>query len=157
MTDAPAPDRSALVVGSAVRSVFVLGLSCVLFGLTFFIAFGVLNPFERFRPYFMALALVWLVPGAVLLCCAYLMRRHTSRNAASVALGASVFQSLAAGVLLVAAMTFEPVSALPIVLCGIWLLALGDCIRQLVRARRFLASATERVRGFEVVARASSP
>jgi hypothetical protein len=158
------PRRAAEVAGSiaeserrhpvalALRSVLVLGTACTLFGIVFIIAFGVFNRFERFRPMFSAMGLLlWLGPGVSFLCCAALIRRHR-QGAATVALATTLFQGVGAAALLVASMTVQPVTPLPVLLCATWLIALGDCVRHLVRARRFLSSGTERARGFEVLA-----
>ena len=134
----------------AIRATLVLGVACTLFGLIFVVAFGYLNRYERYRPWFMAMGvLVWLGPGVVFVACAYLMRRH-ARGGASGALAAAALQTLLAAALLVASMTFEPVSPLPIVLGVLWLIALFDCMRRLVAARRFLAAGTTRTRGFDL-------
>jgi hypothetical protein len=153
MTDVlhtPDANRS---VGLAIRSMLVLGIACTLFGLTFVIAFGFFNTFERFRPYFILIGTVlWLGPGLLFLFCTYWMHRHASSSAAAVALGTTVFQAIGALALLVAASTFDPVSPLPIVMCVMWLITLGDCVRHLLRARRFLSRGTDRVHGFEAIA-----
>ena len=145
----PDPSRS---VALAIRSMLVLGVACTLFGLTFIIAFGVFNSFERFRPWFILIGtVVWLAPGVLFLFCAHWMHRHTSSAAAAAAFGTTMFQGVGALALLVAVSTFDPVSPLPIILCVMWLVTLGDCMRHLLRARRFLTRATDRVRGFEAV------
>src|SRR5688572_2677307 len=137
-------------VATALRSVLVLGIACTMFGLAFVIAFGILNSLHRFRPYFAVLGSVaWLGPGVSYLWSVYLMRRHRS-GAATIALVTAALQALCAATLLVAFAMFEPVTPLPIVFCVLWLMALADCMRHLVRARRFIASATVRTHGFEV-------
>jgi hypothetical protein len=144
------PPASHTPVAVALRSVLVLGIACTVFGLFFVITFGVLNALHRFRPFFGALGTVaWLAPGISYLWCVYLMRRHRS-GAATIALVTAILQAIVAAALLVASMTFDPVTPLPIVFCVLWLMALSDCMRHLVRARRFIASATERARGFEI-------
>src|SRR5688572_25867968 len=85
----------------AIRSTFVLGVACTLFGIVFVVAFGYLNRYERYRPWFLAMGLlVWLGPGVVFLACTYLMRRQT-RGGASGALATAGFQALLAAGLLV--------------------------------------------------------
>ena len=141
----------------ATRSTFVLGVACTLFGLVFLVAFGYLNTYQLYRPWFVGMGLtVWLGPGVVFVACAYLMRRH-SRGAATGALATAGFQFVAAATLLVASATFEPVSPLPLVLGVLWLVALADCMRRLVSARRFLAAGTDRTRGFELGAMPGAP
>jgi hypothetical protein len=136
-------------VALALRSLIVLGVACTLFGAVFVIAFGVLNSFHRFRLFFAAMGLLlWLAPGVSYLCCAALMRRH-HQGAATAAFATTLVQAVGAAALLTASATFDPVTPLPVLLCGMWLLALADCMRHLLRARRFLASGTERARGFE--------
>ena len=160
MTPAPAaipvnvpPPPQAL----AIRSLLVLGAACTLFGLTFVIAFGVFNSFERFRPWFITMGLLlWIGPGISYLSCVYWMRRDR-RGATTTALATVIVQALGAAALLAAAATFDPVTPLPIVLCVMWLAALADCARQVVRARRFLPSRADRVRGFEPVLGAPGP
>jgi hypothetical protein len=135
----------------AVRSLLVLGVACTLFGLTFVIAFGLFNRFERFRPWFVLMGLVlWLGPGVSYLLCVHGMRRER-RVAATAGLLTVAVQAVGAGGLLAASVSFEPITPLPILLCVAWLAALGDCARHLLRARRFIASGTRRVRGFEPV------
>ena len=147
-TDTPARDRSVTL---SVRSMLVLGVTCTLFGLVFVVAFGIFNSFQRFRPYFTLMGVVlWLGPGIAFKLSALLMGRNV-RAGATVGLVAVAVQALGAAGLLVASATFEPVTPVPIVLCVMWLLALADAARHLLRARRFLASGTERVRGFEPV------
>lgn len=136
----------------AIRSIVVLGVLCAAFGLVLAVLFGYLNTYQRFRPYFMAMGVaVWFGPGVVLVACAYLMSRSHSRGAASAALATAVFQLLCATTLVVLSATFEPVSPLPIVLGMLWIVALADCIRRLVSARRLLAAGTERTRGFDAI------
>jgi hypothetical protein len=145
-TAAPEPVRLAI------RGTFVLGVACTLFGVVFLVAFGYLNRYQQYRPYFMAMGLVvWFGPGAVFVACAYLMRRH-ARGGASGALATAGFQFILAAALLVASATFEPVSPLPLVLGALWLVALADLMRRLVSARRFLAAETTRTRGFDLSA-----
>jgi hypothetical protein len=112
----------------------------------------VFNRFHRFRAWFTLMGFIlWLGPGVAFLWCAQWMRWHGSSTAAVIALCATVLQALGAAALLYFAATFEPVTVLPIGLCVMWLIALADCVRHLVRARRFLQSAVERVRGFDAV------
>jgi hypothetical protein len=139
-------------VALAIRSITVLGVACVLFGLVFVIEFGLLNPFHRFRPVLTVMGvLLWLGPGASYLTCAAMMRRHR-HGAATMAIITAVVQGIGAAVLLAFSVTATPVTPLPIILVVMWLVALADCVRHLVRARRFLARNTERARGFEVLA-----
>lgn len=134
----------------AIRSTFVLGVTCALFGLVFLVVFGYLNTYQQYRPWFMAMGVVvWFGPGVLFVACAYLMRRG-SRGGATGALAAAGFQFVAAAALLVASAMFEPVSPLPLVLGVLWLVALFDCMRRLVSARRFLAAGTSRTRGFDL-------
>lgn len=152
-TATPSPDATRL----AIRSTFVLGAASALFGLVFLVLFGYLNTYQLYRPWFMGMGVVvWFGPGAVFVSCAYLMRRH-SRGAATGALATAGFQVVAAAALLVASATFDPVSALPLVLGVLWLIALLDCMRRLVSARRFLAAGTSRTRGFDLSTDAPRP
>lgn len=144
--DSPSRDPVRL----AIRGTFVLGVACTLFGLVFLVAFGYLNRYQQYRPWFLAMGLtVWMGPGVVFVACAYLMRRQ-SRGGATGALVAAAVQFVFAAALLVASATFEPVSPLPLVLGVLWLIALFDCMRRLVSARRFLAAETTRTRGFDM-------
>ena len=150
MTAPSEPPRNRSVA-TALRSALVLGVACTLFGLVFVVAFGILNRFPRFRPYFIAMGvLLWLGPGVLYLICAALIRRHR-HGAATAGLATTAFQGLGAATMLVLSVTVQPVSPLPVLLCVMWLVALGDCARHLVRARRFLESGTERTKGFEVM------
>jgi hypothetical protein len=135
----------------------VLGVTCTLFGVVFVVAFGLFNSFQRFRPYFTAMGLVlWLGPGVAYLLAGYFVARHL-RAGATTGLIAVAVQAAGATALLVASATFDPVTPVPIVLCVMWLAALADAARHLLRARRFLASGIERVRGFEPVMGANPP
>lgn len=136
----------------AIRATFVLGVVCTLFGAVFLLLFGYFNRYQQYRPWFLAMGLVvWCGPGILFISCAYLMRRH-ARGGASGALATAGFQFVLAAALLVASATFEPVSLLPLVLGVLWLIALGDCMRRLIAARRFLAAETTRTRGFDLSA-----
>ena len=147
-TATPARDRSVTL---SVRSMLVLGVTCTLFGVVFVVAFGLFNSFQRFRPYFTGMGLVlWLGPGVAYLLAGYFVARHV-RAGATTGLVAVAVQGVGATALLVASATFDPVTPVPIVLCVMWLVALADAARHLLRARRFLPSGTERVRGFEPV------
>jgi hypothetical protein len=146
LADTPARDRSVTL---SVRSMLVLGVTCTLFGVVFVIAFGLFNSFQRFRPYFTVMGLVlWLGPGVAYLLSAHFVARH-ARGGATTGLAAVVVQAVGAAALLVASATFDPVTPVPIVLCLMWLIALADAARHLLRARRFLANGVDRVRGFE--------
>ena len=150
MNDDTAPASPDRVIATATRSVLVLGTVCTVFGLTFVIALGVFNTYQRFRPWFVLMGLtLWLGPGLCYLAAAYFMLRHR-RAAATAALATTAVQAVGAAALLVASATLDPVSPVPIVLGVMWLLALADCMRHLVRARRFFESETQRIRGFEV-------
>ena len=148
-TDTPHPSDPVRV---AIRSIVVMGVLCAAFGLAFMVLFGYFNRFQRFRPWFGAMGLaVWFGPGVMYLACAYQMGRH-SRGAATAALLTAAFQFLCAAALFVVTATFDPVSPLPLVLGVLWLVALGDCMRRLIAARRFLAAETTRTRGFDLSA-----
>jgi hypothetical protein len=135
----------------AIRSTLVLGVVCTAFGVAYLVAAVLLNPHQRFRPWFLGMGVaLWFGPGVVFVTCAYLMRRH-SRGAATGALAAVGFQALCAAALLVVSATFEPVSPVPIVLCVLWMIADADCMRRLVAARRVLRAEATRTRGFEAV------
>ena len=156
MSDDATRDRDPVQL--AIRSIVVLGVLCAAFGLVFVVLFGYLNTYQRFRPYFMAMGVaVWFGPGVVFVACAYLMRRSHSRGAATGALATAAFQLLCAAALLVLSATLEPVSPLPIVLGVLWIVALADCIRRLLSARRLLAAGTARKRGFDLAADAPRP
>jgi hypothetical protein len=148
-TSSSAVDRP---VAMALRSMLVLGVACTGFGLVFVIVYGFLNSFQRFQAWFIFIGTtLWLGPGVLFLICAHFMRRQ--RPAAAVfALATVAFQAAGAGILLAVTSTVDPISPIPIVLGVLWLIALADCARHLLRARRFLASGTERVRGFEMIA-----
>lgn len=136
-------------VSLALRSITVLGVACVLFGLVFVIEFGLLNRFHRFRPAFTVMGLlVWLGPGVSYLACAAMMRQQR-HGAATMAIATVIVQGIGAAMLLAFSVTTTPVTPLPITLCVAWLAALADCVRHLVRARRFLLNGAERSRGFE--------
>jgi hypothetical protein len=136
-------------VALALRSITVLGVACVLFGLIFVIEFGLLNRFHRFRPVFTVMGvLLWLGPGVSYLTCAAMMRRHR-HGAATMAIVTVALQGVGAAMLLAFSVTVSPVTPLPIILGVMWLAALVDCVRHLVRARRFLLNSAQRTRGFE--------
>jgi hypothetical protein len=137
----------------ALRSITILGIACVLFGLVFVIEFGLFNQFHRFRPVFTLMGvLLWLGPGVSYLVCASMMRAHHA-GAATMAMATVILQAAGAVVLLAFSVTLTPVTPMPIVLGMMWLVALGDCMRHLIRARRFLIHGTDRTHGFELVVR----
>jgi hypothetical protein len=136
-------------ISLALRSITVLGVACVLFGLVFVIEFGLLNRFHRFRPVFTVMGvMLWLGPGLSYLACAAMMRRHR-HGAATTAIITAALQGIGAAMLLAFSVTVTPVTPLPIILDVAWLIALADCVRHLVRARRFLLNGAQRTRGFE--------
>jgi hypothetical protein len=149
-TDSPPPAPATRhPVSLALRSIIVLGVACVLFGLVFVIEFGLLNRFHRFRPVFTVMGvLLWLGPGISYLACAAMMRQHR-HGAATVAIATVILQGVGAAVLLAFSVTATPVTPLPIILAVTWLAALADCVRHLIRARRFLLNSANRTRGFE--------
>src|SRR3954466_11098974 len=89
------------VVSLAIRSTQLLGIVSSLFGLVMIIAFGYLNRYQRFGPYFIALGLlVSFAPGVIFVACAYLLRRHR-RLGATVGIMTALFQTLCAAAILV--------------------------------------------------------
>src|SRR5687767_9204017 len=112
----------------AVRSMLLLGGLSAAFGLAFVISNGYLNPYTLYRRYFIAIGLaVWFLPGLAFVGCALLIRRG-SRGAALAAIATAVVQGVMALGLLVASLTFPPVSALPIVLGVLWVAALVQIV-----------------------------
>jgi hypothetical protein len=147
-TDSPLP-ATRHPVSLALRSITILGVACVLFGLVFVIAFGLFNRFHRFRPVFTVMGvLLWLGPGVSYLACAAMMRQ-SRHGAATLAIATAILQGIGATVLLAFSVTTTPVTPLPIIVCVAWLAALADCVRHLIRARRFLMNGANRTRGFE--------
>ena len=132
------------------RSTRLLGLVSSLFGAVIIVAYGYFNRFHHARPYFMALGLiVWFAPGLVFLAAAHGLTQMR-KSAASIGMLIAGFQSLCAAALLVAFCTLPPVSPIPIILCLLWLAALGQLMLLLQRSSRLIRVNVEHRRGFEL-------
>src|SRR3954467_1124359 len=130
------------VVSLAIRSPQLLGVVSSLFGLVVIVAFGYLNPYQRFGPYFITLGLlVWFAPGVIFIACAYLLRRRR-RVGATLGIMTALFQTLCAAAILLGTCTLPPVSPIPIVMSVLWLAALGQLMLHLQRSLRTIRADT---------------
>ena len=91
----PTPEQSLL---AAQRSLRLLGIMSALFGVVMIVAFGYLNRFTRFRPYFIGLGfLVWFLPGVLMVTCWWYLQRR-NRMALRVAFAVCAVQTAWYGV-----------------------------------------------------------
>ena len=133
----------------AIRSTRTLGIVSAAFGLVMMLAFGYLNRYPRFRPYFIGMGLiVWFVPGVLYLTAWHFMRRRSRAAVVSAMVTAGV-QAVFAGTMFVGSLTLQPVSPVPVVLTALWVAALGQLIVHLRRSLESVRLDTEHVRGFE--------
>jgi hypothetical protein len=148
----PPKGDSARPMHMAISSLFLLGLVSILYGLMNVVVFGYFNRLARFGIYFELMGSgIWVMPGAVFIISAIFMKRRR-RWAIPLALAGTVFQGLCAAVLLYFSLTLTPVSPIPIILCLVWLAALGQLIAHLWQSRLIVIGADQVVyRGFEPV------
>ena len=143
-------NRASRALTLAARSLFLLGYLSAGYGIFAMVAYGYLNRFERFRVYFLALGLlIWFAPGVLFVATGYLLNRR-SRTGAVMAMIVALFQSLCAAAMLFAFCTLPPISPIPIVMCAVWLLALGQLMVHLQRSLRAIESDAEHCPGFPV-------
>ena len=114
-------------------------------------AFGYFNRLLHFRKYFIGLGmLVWFIPGVLFLCAWWFMRRR-SRAGVLTALATAGVQALLAGAILVASLTVQPVSPVPVVVSVLWAVALGQLMVHLWKSLESVRLDTMHVRGFDAV------
>lgn len=149
MTHIPEPlDR---VLATTIRSLKLLGAASAGWGFVFVFVWGYFNKFERFRPTFIALGLiVWAVPGVVFYLCGWSMEQERRRRAAQIAVIFAVIQGHFALAGLVASVTMPPVSPIPILLCVMWVAAIGQLLVHLRRSLSLLDIDAEKRHGFDV-------
>jgi hypothetical protein len=134
----------------ATRSTQILGVASTLFGLVMIIEFGVLNRYERFRPHFIAMGtIVWFGPGVMFLAASYFLS-HRRKIGALTAMGVALVQSICAAAILVAFCTLPPITPIPILLCVLWIAALGQMMVHLQRSLRAIDVDVENRPGFAV-------
>src|SRR4051812_36965048 len=134
----------------ATRSTLLLGLLSAGYGLFAMIAYGYLNRFERYRLYFAELGLlIWFAPGVVFIAAGILLK-HRRRAGAITSIVVTLFQSLCAAAMLFAFCTLPPISPIPIVMCVLWLLALGQLMLHLQRSLRAIAVDVDHHPGFAI-------
>ncbi|HYO08267.1 MAG TPA: hypothetical protein VER17_04795 [Tepidisphaeraceae bacterium] len=135
----------------AVRSLRLLGIVCGLFGLVFTIAFGYLNRYQTYGPYFILIGLiVWLIPGVLFFTCAWQIGVARSRRAAVGAIVLSLIHLGFAVTMLVAQFRLTPISPIPVLLSVAWIAAMVQLIAHLRRSLPLLEMDLERRPGFEV-------
>jgi hypothetical protein len=145
----PSSDNSATrALSLAMRSTHILGIVSALFGLVMIVAFGYLNRYQKFGPYFITLGLVvWFAPGVVFVASAYLLKRR-ARAGAIAAMVMAMLQTLCAAAILVAVCTLPPVSPIPIIMTALWIAALGQLMLHLQRSLRAIRADTTATPGF---------
>ena len=142
----PTPEQSLL---AAQRSLRLLGIMSALFGVVMIVAFGYLNRFTRFRPYFIGLGfLVWFLPGVLMVTCWWYLQRR-NRIALRVAVAVCAVQMIFAIALFAANFLLTPISVVPIVTTLVWALAAGQLLVQLWRGRPIVDSDAEHRPAFQ--------
>ena len=145
-----AKDGPARPLRIAVRSMWLLGIASVLCGLVIVVAFGYLNRYTRFRPYFIAGGLgIWFVPGVLLATCSVFLAQR-SKTAAIAAIVVAFGQGVCAAVLLYFSVTLEPVSPIPVILAALWVAAIVQLIHHLWRSLAAIRHDAEFRRGFDL-------
>jgi hypothetical protein len=143
-------NHASRALALAARSLFLLGYLSAGYGIFAMVAYGYLNRFERFRLYFLGLGLlIWFAPGVLFVATGYLLNRR-SRRGALIAMIVALFQSLCAAAMLFAFCTLPPISPIPIVMCVVWLAALGQLMLYLQRSLRAIDADVEHRPGFPV-------
>ena len=141
----------------AIRSTLLLGAASVVFGLVMVLGFGYFNRLLRFRKYFIGMGmLVWFVPGVLFLTAWWFMRRR-SRSAVITAMATAAAQALFAAAILVATLTVQPVSPVPVIMSALWAVALGQLLVHLWRSLESVRLDTGHVRGFDLREPAAPP
>jgi hypothetical protein len=149
---APPPGDPQRPIELAIRSTRLLGVASTAFGLVMVFAFGYFNRLPHFRKYFIGLGmLVWFIPGVLFLTAWWFMRRR-SRASVLAAMATAGVQALFAGAILVASLTVQPVSLVPVLVSALWAAALGQLIVHLWKSLESVRLDTGHVRGFDAVA-----
>jgi hypothetical protein len=115
----------------AIRSLQTLGVACVIFGFLVVAGGAIFNPYHLYRwAFWIGGILLWLGPGVVYVVCIGPLRRHRL-PALVVALITAAGQMLLAAGLFVANFFLTPLSPIPIVLSGLWVVALAQLLLHL--------------------------
>lgn len=126
------PEQSLLIAN---RSLRLLGVLSAAFGAVMIIAFGYFNRYTQFRPHFIALGfIVWFLPGVLMLTCWWYLNRR-NRLALRGAMIVCAIQMLFAIALFAMNFFLSPISIVPIVMTLVWVLAAGQLLLQLWRAK----------------------
>jgi hypothetical protein len=133
------------------RDCFALGIISVAFGLVILVGYGYFNRLTQFRLAFQLMGtIVWVLPGTALIIAGVFLRQR--RWGIIVGLISVLIQALMAAALFAANFVLTPISVVPVVMSGIWLLALASKVPDFRRAFGWLQSTTGTVHGFEVIA-----
>ncbi|HTL28710.1 MAG TPA: hypothetical protein VL282_05810, partial [Tepidisphaeraceae bacterium] len=142
------PEDALELATSAAR---LLGVVLLGFGLTIVIRGGYLNPYRLYRAYFLSLGLiVWVVPGVLLIMSSFYLRRRRLA-ALRVAQITTLSEIIFALALFAANFYFTPISAVPIVLCILWLGAMVALAIYLRRASPVVRFDADFHHGFEPI------
>lgn len=151
MTSIPATGDPTRPLHIAMRGARLLGIVSVLCGLVVSVQIGLFNAYPQFRQHFIVGGiLVWLGPGVVLLVASFFLIEK-SRFATMAALAAAGLQALCAVGLVVASVTLDPISPIPILLAFLWLAALAQLIYHLWRCFGAIRLDAEHRHGFDLV------
>lgn len=132
------------------RSIALVAALVIAAGLAIIIGPGYLNPL-RFGPYFIVIGTAgFFAPGVLTLVFALLLRRERRPGpfaATLLGLGWQIAVSLG---LFLAQFYVTPISAVPLLLSGLWTLANSILLWRLVRAYGAIGSDADAVRGFAI-------